>query len=100
MSILINWRGLLKRSFWKENKLLNKFIHGAYSDLFVIVKEITIEGRDKGKDFEDFIEKMHDMDKVMELGKGFTRSTYASMVVSEQLALFFLQALYRIAKFL
>lgn len=83
---------------FKPRELLNKFIHGDYSDLYVLVKEVSIEGLGKGKNFEDFIEKMHELDKVMKMGKAFTRSTYASMVVSEQLALFFLQALFRIAK--
>lgn len=82
---------------FKPRKLLNKFIHGGYSDLFVLVQNITIEGS-KSKDFEDFIERMYEMDKGMKMGKSFSRSTYVRMVLSEELALFFLQALFRIAK--
>lgn len=83
---------------FKPRQLLNKFIHGSYSELYVLVKEISIQGQGKGRDFEDFIEKMHELDKVMKMGRAFTRRTYATMVVNEQLALFFLQALFRIAK--
>jgi len=78
---------LFEHACFKPRQLLNKFIHGDYSDLYVLVKEVSIQGQGKGKNFEDFIEKMHELDKVgMKMGKAFTRSTYASMLVSEQLA--------------
>ena len=63
----------------------------------MLVQDITIEGKGKAKDFEDFIEKMHELDRVMEMGESFTRFTYAQMLLREELALFFLYVLFNIA---
>lgn len=85
---------------FKPREILNKFIHGNYANLFYLIKDVSISGRGKGENFEDFIEKMHDMDKVMGLGKEFTRITYAGMLLEERGVLFFLQRLNLIARFL
>ena len=49
---------------FKPRRLLDKFIHGGYSELFVLLQEITIEGKGKSKDIEEFINKL-ELDKVM-----------------------------------
>jgi len=83
---------------FKPRKLLDKFIHGAYSDLFVLVREVNIEDKGRGKNMEDFIKKMHELDKGMNMGESFTRSTYVRMLLREELALFFICALFKVAK--
>lgn len=83
---------------FKPRKLLDKFIHGAYSELFVLVQEVTIQGKGKSKDIEEFIKKMHELDKVMNLGESFTRSTYARMLLREELTLFLISTLFRVAQ--
>jgi len=50
------------------------------------------------RDFEDFVEKSREQDKVFEMGESFTRSTYARMLPREELALFFIYVLFRVAK--
>jgi hypothetical protein len=82
---------------FKPRNILDKFIRGGYSDLFVLLRKIEIEGKGKGRDFEDFIKKMHEQDKVMEMGESFTRNMYVTMLLREELALFFIHALFRVA---
>jgi hypothetical protein len=83
---------------FKPVKLLDKFIHGAYSDLFVLVQNITIEGKGKSRNFEDFIKKLYEQEKEMHMGEHFTRSIYAKMILREELSLFFVYALFEIAE--
>ena len=83
---------------FKPRRLLDKFIHGAYSELFALVQGVTIEGQGKGKDFEDFIQKMPEQDKPMKFGESFTRSTYVRLLLREELSLFFICALFKVAK--
>jgi len=86
------------RCNFKPRKLLDKFIHGGYSELFVLVKEVTIQGKGKSKNIEEFIKKLHELDKVMNQGESFTRSIYVTMLLSDELALFFISALFLVAK--
>ena len=83
---------------FRPRKLLDKFIHGSYSDLFILVQEVTIEGKGKSKDIVDFIKKMYELEKVMDLGESFTRSTYARMLLREEVALSLICALTNVVK--
>jgi hypothetical protein len=81
---------------FKPRNLLDKFIHGSYSELFVLVQNVTIEGKGKSKDMEEFITKMYELNKVMNLGESFTRNIYVRMLLREELALFCLQAVFKV----
>lgn len=89
-------RPKIKYNF-KPRKLLDKFVHGSYSELFVLVEGVTIDGKRKSRNMEEFIKKMHELDKVTNLGESFTRNTYVRMLLTEELALFFIYALFRVA---
>ena len=83
---------------FKPRKLLDKFVHGGFSDLYVLVQEVEIQGKGKGRNLEEFIEKMHELTKEMEMGESFTRNMYVSMLRREELALSFIYALFRVAR--
>lgn len=85
------------RCNFRPRKLLDKFIHGGYSNLFVLLQEVTIQGKGRSKDIEEFIKKMHELDKIMNVGELHTRSTYARMLLREEVALFFVSAIFRVA---
>jgi len=75
----------------KPTQLLNKFIHAAYSDLFVIVQDITIEGKGKSRNFEDFIKNWNEQDReIMNIGESYTKSTYARILLREETMFFYL----------
>lgn len=80
------------RCDFKPRKLLDKFIHGGYSELFTLLRETTIQGKGKSKNIEEFIEKMQELDSMMNEQESLARHTYARMVLSEGLSLFFISA--------
>jgi hypothetical protein len=80
-------------------KLLDKFVHDSYSDLFSIVKEAKIDGK-KYKDWKDFIEKLvQGRNDLTRFEKDlYRRWHYASIIPSVGLALYFLQVTFEMFK--
>jgi len=80
----------------KYRKLLDKFIHGSYSDLFMLVKNITIEG-EKPKNFKDFIEMLTKMQEDTGI-PDVSKLNYFNMVREEKVAFYFMFGLYEFVK--
>ena len=77
-------------------KLLDKFIHGSYSDLFMLVNNITIEG-EKPRDFRDFIDKLTKMQGNRGM-PDLSKLSYFNMVRHEKVAFYFMFGLFEFVR--
>ena len=69
-------------------------MHGSYSDLFSVVKELKIDGKKIDyKGWEDFIEQLVPEHEGLDTftRKLHARSIYSEIILTEGLALYFLQ---------
>lgn len=83
----------------KIKKLLDKFVHGSFSDLFIIIQELKIDGKKTGS-LEEYLEKSLQEHKDLDVFSRelLSRWFYASQVLSEELALYFLQITFEMFK--
>lgn len=81
----------------KYRKLLDKFIHGSYSDLFMLVKHVTIGG-EKPRDFIDFVEMLTKMQEDSGMMPDVSKLTYFNMVREEKVAFYFMFGLFEFVK--
>jgi hypothetical protein len=70
-------------------KLLDKFVHGAYSDLFLVVEGIRVEDA-KPKNYRELYDRIKEMNQKAGLGVDLSASTYFNLVRREEVAYWFL----------
>lgn len=78
-------------------RLLDKFIHGSYSDLFFLVRDISFDGS-HAKDYKEFIGKLDVVFHSAGLGLPLSIGSYFHLLRDEETAFYFMQSLFEFAK--